>query len=61
MIRNMGPADRWIRGVVGAAVVVWGIQAGSWWGAIGAVLLITAFVGTCPAYVPFGIRTARRD
>lgn len=54
---NMGSADRWIRGIAGAAVVAWGVWAGSLWGALGVILLATAFVGFCPAYLPFGIKT----
>ena len=57
MVRNMGSADRWIRGIGGAAIVVWGLVVGSPWGWLGLIPLITAFVGTCPAYLPFGIRT----
>ena len=57
---NMGSVDRWIRGVLGAAIVIWGFAAGSLWGALGVILLVTAFVGVCPAYFPFGFRTGPR-
>jgi hypothetical protein len=57
MTKNMGTADRAIRAVVGIALIGWGIYAHNWLGAIGVVLLGTALVSWCPAYLPFGIRT----
>lgn len=56
---NMGSADRIIRAVLGAAVIAAGVYFQSWFGAIGLVLLGTASVGWCPAYLPFGISTCR--
>lgn len=56
---NMGSADRIIRAVLGAAVIAAGVYFQSWFGAIGLVLLGTAAVGWCPAYLPFGISTCR--
>jgi hypothetical protein len=57
MTKNMGNLDRGIRAVAGLAIIGWGIATGNWLGAIGAVLLFTAAVGWCPAYLPFGIKT----
>jgi hypothetical protein len=56
---NMGSADRIIRAVLGAAVIAAGVYFQSWFGVIGLVLLGTAAVGWCPAYLPFGISTCR--
>jgi Protein of unknown function (DUF2892) len=56
---NMGSADRIIRAVLGAAVIAAGVYFQSWFGAIGLVLLGTAAIGWCPAYLPFGISTCR--
>lgn len=56
---NMGSADRIIRAVLGAAVIAAGVYYQSWFGAIGLVLLGTAAIGWCPAYLPFGINTCR--
>ncbi len=61
MKANVGTTDKIIRvivglGIIGAAVYLqepWG----GWWGAIGAVPILTAFIGFCPAYLPFGIST----
>lgn len=58
---NMGRADRGIRGFLGIAILVVGLIYGSWWGLIGLIPLGTAFVGWCPAYVPFGIDTGGRE
>lgn len=60
---NMGGMDRIIRGIVGIvllALYFMGSVAGLWaWLAliVGVVLLATAVIGWCPAYMPFGINT----
>ena len=57
-LRNLGTADRIIRialGIVLLALVFVGPQTP--WGWIGLVPLLTAFVGFCPAYRLFGLRT----
>lgn len=67
MKKNMGSADRWIRGIVGVvllALVIWGGMAVAWnWilGIIGVVLIVTALVGVCPAYLPFSINTGAKS
>lgn len=60
MKANMGTADRIIRIVLGLVIVGLGLMKGSWWGAVGLVPVLTAFVRWCPAYVPFGISTCRK-
>ncbi len=57
MKRNMGGIDRVIRGLIGIAIIGAGVYFKSWWGAIGVIPLLTAAVGMCPAYLPFGITT----
>ncbi len=57
MTKNMGQTDRIIRAVLGVAILAWGIMASNWLGVIGAILLATAAIGWCPAYLPFGIST----
>lgn len=59
MTRNVGSADRAIRIVVGLGIIAAGIAYGSWWGAIGAVPLLTGLIGWCPPYSLFGISTCR--
>lgn len=63
MKRNMGTVDRLLRGVVGTVLIVVGVAfgAGSVPGVLAFVLagiaLVTAAVGVCPAYIPFGMST----
>lgn len=67
MIKNMGNTDRIIRVVAavivavlyftnvisGTVAIVLGILAG--------VFILTSLVGTCPLYLPFGIRTRKAN
>lgn len=57
MKTNMGKTDRIIRFVIGLVIIVWGIATGSWWGLIGLIPLLTAFVNWCPLYTLLGIST----
>ena len=59
-MQNVGSADRIVRIVAGLALIGAGLYYKSWWGAIGVVQLLTAAIGWCPLYVPFGIRTCPR-
>jgi hypothetical protein len=63
MKKNMGHADKTIR-LVAAAVLAVLLIAGVVKGTpaivaaiVAAVFVITTLVGTCPAYIPFGIST----
>lgn len=65
MTLNMGPADRRLRLVAAAVVVllILFVTEGtlSWvLSAVAVVLVATSTVGTCPAYLPFGVSTAER-
>lgn len=46
-----------MRVLAGAGLLAWGYVEQNWLGAIGLVPLITAAIGWCPAYAPFGIKT----
>jgi hypothetical protein len=61
MKRNIGSVDRWVRIVLGIAIIVVGVVMKSWWGVIGLLPLVTALVGWCPAYLPFRITTTKRQ
>ena len=54
---NVGGIDRILRIVVGLGLIGWGIYAHSWWGALGAIPLLTGLTRRCPAYAPFGMKT----
>ncbi len=59
MEKNVGTVDRVIRVVLGLAIIGAGVYYQSWWGVIGIVPLATAAIGTCPAYLPFGMSTCK--
>ena len=61
MIKNMGSLDRILRAIVGLILfsLVF-IGPKTLWGLIGLVPLGTAFIGFCPAYLPFGIKTCKK-
>jgi len=63
MKTNVGSLDRLFRILAGCAVLGAGYHCKSWWGFVGLLPLVTAFVRFCPAYVPFGLNTcaARPD
>ena len=54
---NVGKIDRIIRIVAGAAILGAGVYLQSWWGAVGLVLLGTAFVKLCPIYMLLRLNT----
>ncbi len=56
-MKNVGSIDRVIRIVAGVAIIGAGVYYQSWWGAIGAVPLLTGLMGWCPPYVLFGWKT----
>lgn len=57
MTANVGSADKIIRIIIGLGLIGWGIYAKSWWGAIGVVPLLTAFLNYCPLYSVCGMKT----
>ncbi len=70
-MRNVGSMDRSLRLLLGAALVVAPFAVpdllaslGGWRHAVpaaGIVLIATGFLRSCPAYLPFGPGTCRRD
>ena len=56
----MGGIDRIVRGVAGVGLIAWALMGGPVWAWIGVVPLGTAFMGWCPAYLPFGISTCAK-
>jgi Ni,Fe-hydrogenase III small subunit len=57
---NVGKADKIIRVILGACIIAGGVYYQSWWGAIGAVPLLTAVMSWCPAYTLFGISSCKK-
>ncbi|MFZ4464178.1 MAG: YgaP family membrane protein [Bacteroidales bacterium] len=60
MTKNVGKIDMIIRIALGLIIGLVGFYFKSWWGIIGIVPFLTAFIGVCPAYLPFGINTAKK-
>ncbi len=65
MGRNVGGIDRLLRLLIGGVLLAYALPIGfpatgwNWVGWFGIVPLLTALVGFCPAYVPFGISTCK--
>ncbi|MDF1570726.1 MAG: DUF2892 domain-containing protein [Bacteroidales bacterium] len=59
MKKNMGKTDRWVRGIIGLAIIATGIYFQSWWGLIGIIPLATSLISTCPLYLPLGLSTRK--
>lgn len=57
---NVGKTDRIVRVILGVGIIAGGFCLKSWWGAIGLVPIITAAIGWCPAYIPFGISSCKK-
>ena len=60
MQANVGQADKWVRIVVGVALIVWAATGGPVWAWIGVVPLATGLFNFCPLYRLIGINTCRR-
>lgn len=58
---NVGKADKAVRLIIGAGIIIAGVVFKSWWGLVGLIPIVTALVSWCPLYVPFGIRTCQKD
>ena len=57
MKKNIGKTDKIIRVILGLAIGAVGIYFQSWWGLLGLIPILTAIIGTCGLYLPFGIST----
>lgn len=60
MKTNVGTLDRIVRIIIGFSILGAGYHYHHWLGLIGIVPLLTAFVGFCPAYLPFGLNTCAK-
>lgn len=59
---NIGSVDKTIRVIAGLAILslVFVLEGNvRWWGLLGLVPILTAFVGFCPAYTVFGLSTCK--
>lgn len=58
--RNVGDLERVARLAVGLGILFAGYSFQSYWGYIGIIPIVTAALGWCPLYLPFGINTCRK-
>jgi hypothetical protein len=58
--KNVGENDRKIRVIAGVIIVLWGMFAANWLGAIGLVLILTGVYRTCPAYTVLQMDTLEK-
>jgi len=59
MKQNVGSTERGIRIVLGLAIIGAGVMYANWWGAVGAVLVVTGLIGWCPPYAIMGVSTCK--
>ena len=62
MKQNIGSTDKVIRIIAGLAILslLFLLEGNArWLGLIGLGPILTAFVGVCPGYMPFGISTCK--
>ncbi len=59
MKHNVGGIDKILRIMIGLAIIGAGIMYNNWWGAVGAVPLLTGLMGWCPPYALFGMSTCK--
>lgn len=62
MEKNVGGIDRSVRIIAGLFILsLYFVLDPSYrlWALLGVVPLLTGFIGWCPAYLPFGIRTCK--
>ena len=57
MKANVGKTDKIIRLIIGVIILILGLVFKSWWGLLGLIPLLTAAMGSCGLYIPFGINT----
>jgi hypothetical protein len=59
---NVGTVDRLIRIVAGAALIA-GAASGQigLWGYLGVIPIVTGTLRFCPAYLPFGLSTCKKE
>ena len=61
MEKNVGSADKILRIIIGIGIIGAGVYYQSWWGAIGAIPILTAVVNFCPAYTLIGLSTKKES
>ena len=60
MKKNVGNIDRFIRIILGLALIGFAIVTNSWWGFVGIVPILTAVMSYCPVYGLLKVSTRTR-
>ena len=61
MKHNIGKTDKTIRIIAGLIIIAVGLYFKSWWGAIGVIPIVTAFIRFCPFYCPLNVNTGKTE
>jgi uncharacterized membrane protein len=63
MKKNIGKTDQLLRTIIGIVLLVFAVidPSKNWWGFLGFIPLVTAWVRFCPLYVPFKINTSKDE
>lgn len=61
MKQNIGKVDKTIRIIAGLLIIAAGLYLKSWWGALGIIPIITAFIKFCPLYCPLNVNTGKSE
>jgi hypothetical protein len=57
---NVGSIDKVARIILGLGLIVFALITQNWWGLIGIVPLLTAFMSFCPVYSLFNVSTVQK-
>ena len=60
MKANVGGIDRLLRVIIGLGILGAGYYNKNWWGLVGVIPLLIAFIRWCPVYLPFGTNTCEK-
>lgn len=60
MKKNVGSVDKVIRIILGLGLIGFAIFTQNWWGLIGIVPVLTAFMNFCPVYSLLKISTVQK-
>lgn len=63
MKKNVGKTDQILRTIIGVILLIFAVidPSKNWWGFLGFIPLLTAYVRFCPLYVPFKISTVKNE
>ncbi len=60
MNKNFGKTDRLVRVILGITIISFGLVNQTWWGAIGAGIMIPAIISSDPLYNLIGININKK-